>query len=255
MRTARATERRINGALRARHGLDLDVVVRTADEWHDIIAANPFVAESRRDPGHLVLMVFATAVANGAVSRLKKATTGGERLIIEGSHGYIVYPDGIGFDVPVYSVPTAGGEARRLPTAWQAATLIGVTRDGSVLVQRRKNAGNGEPGSEQFEMGRLRPGAQVIEPFWVEGPPAAYALKAWDDGAGGIYLNTWEWDPNGAFHSTMWSLDAEGRGRRLACDPVAGSMIPVAAIGPDGIYGILRPGNTPSYWSVVKISR
>jgi uncharacterized protein (DUF1697 family) len=96
LRTAPATERRMRDAVRERCGLDLDVFVRTADEWRRIIAANPFESESRRDPGHLVVMVFATPVPADAVLRLKKAIGGRERLMIEGSDAYIVYPDGIG---------------------------------------------------------------------------------------------------------------------------------------------------------------
>jgi uncharacterized protein (DUF1697 family) len=96
LRTARATERRMSEALRDHRGLDLDVFVRSADEWRGIIADNPFAGESRRAPGHVVAMIFAKAVAAEDVARLKKAIAGGERLVIEGAHGYIVYPDGIG---------------------------------------------------------------------------------------------------------------------------------------------------------------
>lgn len=167
----------------------------------------------------------------------------------------LVYPEGIGFDRPVYSIPKAGGEAQRLPTAWQAATLIGVTTDGTVLVQRQSKTGSDGPRSDRFEVGRLLPGADAVEPFWLDQPPATFALKAWDDGAGGLYVQAWELGPHEELHATMWSIDADGRGRRLACDPLVGSRILAAAFGPTGIYGVTQLDNTVNYWSVVKISR
>lgn len=128
LRSSRATEQRIRSALRDDRGLDLDIFVRTADEWRRIIAANPFVAESRSAPGHLVVMVFATAVAGAAVSRLEKAIAGRERLRIDGSHGYIVYPDGIGPSRLTASLIErtlgARGTARNWNTVLKLAALL-----------------------------------------------------------------------------------------------------------------------------------
>lgn len=76
-----------------------------------------------------------------------------------------------------------------------------------------------------------------------------------DDGAGGFYVHAWEWGPHDALHATMWSLDAEGRGPRLGCDPLVRSIISGAAVGPDGIYAVVTPRNPPGYWSIVKIAR
>jgi hypothetical protein len=204
--------------------------------------------------------VWATARAGGKPRMLAVLEPGeGETSLFDriesvGDH-LIIYPKGFGFDVPVFSVLKAGGEAKRLPTAWHSATLVGVSTNGTVLVQRQTKVGNGEPRSEEFELGRLRPGADAVEPFWPGHPPTAYAVRAWDDGAGGFYVHAWEWGPNDALHATMWSLDAEGRGRRLGCDPLVRSIIYVAAIGPDAIYAIATPSNSSGYWSVVKIAR
>jgi uncharacterized protein (DUF1697 family) len=128
LRTARASERRLCEALRDHRGLDLDVFVRSADEWRAIMAANPFTAESRRDPGHLVVMVFAKAVTAEDVTRLKKAILGRERLEIEGSHGYIVYPDGIGpsrlTGTLIERVLATRGTARNWNTVLKLAALL-----------------------------------------------------------------------------------------------------------------------------------
>lgn len=116
--------------------------------------------------------------------------------------------------------------------------------------------GNGEPGSEEFETGRLRPGADSVEPFGCSGqPPTALAVAGWDDGAGGFYVEAREWGPNNSIHATMWAVDAAGQGQRLACDPLVNGGIRAAAVAPDGIYGVLQPGNSFDSWSIVKIAR
>jgi uncharacterized protein (DUF1697 family) len=79
---------RLEGLLEAtakkRLGLETDFFVRTAKEWQALIAANPFPAEARSDPSHLVL------------DALRQAIKGRERVEAEGRQAYAVYPDGIG---------------------------------------------------------------------------------------------------------------------------------------------------------------
>jgi uncharacterized protein (DUF1697 family) len=132
--TARAAERRMREALLEQRGLDLDVFVRTAEEWRGIIAANPFTAESRRDPSHLVVIAFANAIASAAVSRLQKVMVGRERLIIEGSNGYVVYPDGIGTSRLTASVIERTLDTRATARNWNTVLKLGalLDRDGTV---------------------------------------------------------------------------------------------------------------------------
>ncbi len=77
-------------------GLVTDFFVRTAREWRDIIAANPFAVEARTDPSHLVVMSLKKAPDLGAVSALQDAIGGREVVRAQGREAYFVYPDGIG---------------------------------------------------------------------------------------------------------------------------------------------------------------
>lgn len=76
--------------------LETDVFVRSASEWDDVVAANPFRAEAKRDPGHLLVVVLKDAPGAPAVTALRKAIRGRERVEAEGRHAYVVYPDGVG---------------------------------------------------------------------------------------------------------------------------------------------------------------
>jgi len=77
-------------------GLETDFFVRTAREWQDLIAANPFPAEAKSDPSHLVLLCLKKAPDRQALTALRQAIKGRERVETEGRQAYAVYPDGIG---------------------------------------------------------------------------------------------------------------------------------------------------------------
>ena len=77
-------------------GVTTDYFVRTAKEWQAIIAANPFPAEARSEPGHLVLMCLRDAPTPARVKALQSAIKGREVVRAKGRQAYFVYPDGIG---------------------------------------------------------------------------------------------------------------------------------------------------------------
>jgi uncharacterized protein (DUF1697 family) len=91
-----AVEETLEKATRERLGVSADFLVRTAAEWSEIRAHNPFPEEARQDPGHLVVMCLKSAPAPGAVEALRAAIVGNERVAVEGRQAYLVYPDGIG---------------------------------------------------------------------------------------------------------------------------------------------------------------
>jgi uncharacterized protein (DUF1697 family) len=95
-RTAAALERLLETEAEKRLGLRTDFHVRTADEWATVVAKNPFRAEAKRDPSHLVVMVLKKAPTAKAVETLRAAITGPEIIDAVGRHAYIVYPAGIG---------------------------------------------------------------------------------------------------------------------------------------------------------------
>jgi uncharacterized protein (DUF1697 family) len=93
---AATLERTLEQGVEERLGVRTDFHVRTVAEWEAAIAANPFPAEARRDPGHLLVLFMKGAPAPKAVQALQAAITGPERVRAEGRQAYLVYPDGAG---------------------------------------------------------------------------------------------------------------------------------------------------------------
>lgn len=94
-----ALERRLEVAFRKHLDLRTDVVVRSAAEWAQVVAGNPFVNEARRDAGHLVAMMAKRLVSAKAIDALRSAvaaTGGSETVGNSGGQVYIYFRDGIG---------------------------------------------------------------------------------------------------------------------------------------------------------------
>jgi len=89
-------ERLLQDATAKHLGVTTDYFVRTAKEWNAIVDANPFPADAKRDPGHLVMMCLKDAPSPAAVKALQSAIRGREVVKAKGPQAYFVYPDGIG---------------------------------------------------------------------------------------------------------------------------------------------------------------
>ncbi len=93
---AAALEGALEAALKTHHGMETDVMIRSAKELDAIVEANPFPDEAKSDPGHLVVMFLKAGVSAKHVSALQETVKGREVI----RHGtcvlYITYPDGIG---------------------------------------------------------------------------------------------------------------------------------------------------------------
>lgn len=79
-----------------RLGLSVDYFVRTAADWSRIIAANPFAAEAKKDPSHLIVMALKDAPDAKSVKALQAAVKGPETVRAKGRELFIYYPAGIG---------------------------------------------------------------------------------------------------------------------------------------------------------------
>jgi uncharacterized protein (DUF1697 family) len=91
-----ALERRLEDETRTRLDLDTNFFVRTAVEWREIVADNPFPDEAARDPDRLLLVALKAAPTAAAVAALQKAIKGPELVRARGRQAYIVYPEGVG---------------------------------------------------------------------------------------------------------------------------------------------------------------
>ncbi|MEP6686797.1 MAG: DUF1697 domain-containing protein [Gemmatimonadales bacterium] len=94
--TPAALERLLETEATRTLGLTTAFFVRSAKEWREIVAANPFPDEARRDPSHLVLLCLKAAPASAAVAGLQASIAGREVVRAVGRAAYVVYPDGIG---------------------------------------------------------------------------------------------------------------------------------------------------------------
>ena len=89
-------ERALQTEVAKQLGVNTDVFVRTASEWQDLVARNPFPKEALGDPGHLIVMCLKDAPTASAVSALQSAIAGREVVRAQGRQAYIIYPAGIG---------------------------------------------------------------------------------------------------------------------------------------------------------------
>ncbi|HVO35859.1 MAG TPA: DUF1697 domain-containing protein [Gemmatimonadales bacterium] len=89
-------ERALEAEAKKHLGLETDFFVRSAAEWEDLVADNPFHEEARRDPARLVAVFLKEAPASAAVKALQAAIVGREVVRASGKQAYIYYPDGQG---------------------------------------------------------------------------------------------------------------------------------------------------------------
>jgi uncharacterized protein (DUF1697 family) len=94
--TGAALEALLEREAAPRLGFATVFLVRTAAEWHELMAANPHTATAQDDPSHLVVMPLKSAPRPAAVAALGAAIQGREAAEVIGRELYITYPDGIG---------------------------------------------------------------------------------------------------------------------------------------------------------------
>jgi uncharacterized protein (DUF1697 family) len=89
-------ERTLEAATEKNLGVQCSYLVRDADEWEAIVAANPFPDMAASDPSHLALTVCREKPDAAALKALRAEARGDEELRAVGRELYIRYPDGMG---------------------------------------------------------------------------------------------------------------------------------------------------------------
>jgi uncharacterized protein (DUF1697 family) len=79
-----------------RLGVETRYLLRTAEEWKALVAANPYPAAAKTDPAHLAVLFLRDAPTAKQVELLQAAIVGRETVRAAGKQAYIVYPDGMG---------------------------------------------------------------------------------------------------------------------------------------------------------------
>jgi uncharacterized protein (DUF1697 family) len=123
-----ALEAAAEQALLGQLGLTTEVVVRSGPEWLAMMAANPFPAEAKADPAHLVVMVLKSAPRPDAEAAMA-AIPGRERARVVGREAFIVYPDGIAGSRLIGAALDKALGARGTGRNWNTAAKLAALAD------------------------------------------------------------------------------------------------------------------------------
>ncbi len=88
--------RHIEEAFAQKFGFQVNVMVRTADEFLAMIENNPFQNQPMKESKWVVVMFLASLPVSTAQDDIQKAYTGPQELHFISQEVYIYYPDGIG---------------------------------------------------------------------------------------------------------------------------------------------------------------
>ena len=102
-----------------------DYFVRSAAEWQDIIAANPFPKAAKTDPARLIMMCLRAAPTAEQVKTLRAAIKGRETVETDGRHAYFIYPDGMGHSKLTIGVIEKSLGTRGTARNWNTVLKLG----------------------------------------------------------------------------------------------------------------------------------
>jgi len=91
-----ALEHRLEEEAEKQLALRTDFVVRSAAEWEQVVARNPFSREARRDPSRFLVMFLKESPAKLAIDEIKGAHAGPETFHAESRELYVVFPNSVG---------------------------------------------------------------------------------------------------------------------------------------------------------------
>jgi uncharacterized protein (DUF1697 family) len=94
--SAAALEKKFEAEAQRRFGFAVAFMLRTVDDWHAIIARNPFPEAAKSDPARLILMALKGAPDAAAIKALRDGYNGPETIHVVGREAYLIYPEGQG---------------------------------------------------------------------------------------------------------------------------------------------------------------
>lgn len=87
-------ERALGEAIERRFGLEVPVIVRTAEEWPAYMRGNPFPDASTKEPNLVMLALAKSPPAPDAAARLEERAASGERIARVGDALWIHFAGG-----------------------------------------------------------------------------------------------------------------------------------------------------------------
>lgn len=92
----RAVAKKLADAIEKSHKFRPAIMVRTADEIAEIMRHNPYTAEEKTDPGHLIVAFAADPATAGAAERIAAVKVNKEKLQLGAREIYLYYGTGQG---------------------------------------------------------------------------------------------------------------------------------------------------------------
>ncbi len=121
----------IEAAMARRFSLEVAAMVRTPEQWAQLIAANPFPQEAEAHPAQVVAMVMKAGLAPGALAAAQALARDGERVEAVGGDLFFWFPHGQGgSDVFKKATPRllGMGTGRNWNTVLKLADMVGLKR-------------------------------------------------------------------------------------------------------------------------------
>ena len=89
-------EASLEKAVEQRFGYRSDVIIRSAEQWRGLLAANPFVSEAEAEPNRVLVGLAKARLQPGAANSIQAKATAGERVEQAGEALWFHYPEGAG---------------------------------------------------------------------------------------------------------------------------------------------------------------
>lgn len=94
--TEETREAVLEAAFAARFGRPVDILLRTAEDWRRLAAANPFPAEAAEDGASVHVRVMRKAPSAMAVEALRSRAVSGERMVLVERDLWVHFPQEAG---------------------------------------------------------------------------------------------------------------------------------------------------------------
>jgi uncharacterized protein (DUF1697 family) len=118
----------LEAATKKHIGVECSFLLRTADEWKRIMAANPFGAAAKSDPSHLAVTFCRDIPTAPALEALRAQARGAEDFAAVGRELFVWFPDGMGESKLALAL-----SKNRLGTICTARNWNTVTKVGALL--------------------------------------------------------------------------------------------------------------------------
>ncbi|MCB8823433.1 DUF1697 domain-containing protein [Microvirga rosea] len=79
-KASRVLERELEAECGAFYGRATEIVVKTAEQWRSLLAANPFPGEAGRTPSRLLVWAMRDPIPDAGIAQLRRRAAGDERV-------------------------------------------------------------------------------------------------------------------------------------------------------------------------------